>query len=174
MDELNPNYGKSRIHFKSQCYYCCYCDLLAPTNRFQTQQVEKYLAVEPGMAEWQKQIDQLKKPGEVAICMAYRQIIHKHCLKVISTDTTILQELKERNPNNRYILKRSPQLLVIPRLDSIPRGSECIRCESFFRNDYLGFAFSHQAKTHYVHADCYQIMEDYQKKEEESKKSTLL
>lgn len=147
----------------AQCFYCCYCDILCALTQKDLKSIKEYQPLEPELEDWQKAIDIQRRPGEMALTIGYRQVIHKHCLALISKET--LLAIKKKNPNNQSIPQRSEnKLLVIGNIGEIPRDCLCLRCENGFRENYLGFVFrlSHQTESHYIHADCYQIMLDYQ------------
>lgn len=162
--ELNENFGKSRLHMSAMCYYCCYCDLLAPLNYSEIKTIKRFQPYEPEMKEWQREIDSRKKEGELAAIMDFRQIIHKHCLVKITKEEILL--LKERNLNNQYIPQRSEnKLLIIKNIRDIPYQSvECLRCDGIFDEKHLGYVFSHKGKSHYIHSNCYKTMLEYQQK----------
>lgn len=173
ISELNPNFGRSRWHVMAQCFYCCYCDILVAVKYRELDSIKQYGPLEGSLEEWQKAIDVYKKPNETGQFIGFRQALHQHCLSIINhTDKALLLEIKKRNLNNQPIPQRSEKrLLVIERMAQLPRDAECLRCQAYFRENYLGYAFKEGQSTRYIHADCYQIMLDYQ---EEAKKSTSL
>jgi len=161
---LNKNFGKSRLNVSARCLYCCYCDLMAALNYSELKSIKQFQPYEPELEDWQKVIDAQRKEGELASIMDYKQIIHKHCLARITKEEILL--VRERNLNNQYVPLRSEnKLLVIKNIRDIPfHDVECLRCASVFEERNLGYVFSHKGKSNYIHADCYKIMLNYQKK----------